>query len=273
MTMATVLIVGASRGIGLATLKCALKAGHRVRALARSAARIPVNHPDLTKIAGDALDQAAVTQALTGVDAVIQTLGVTPGPEQFLKPAQLFSKATRILIRAMEEAGVKRLICLTGFGAGDSRNKGGFLYNIAFQLFLRRIYDDKNVQEQLIEDSNLDWVIVRPVILKRTGNRFLSGSGRSQRLAMWVCFPSGRCRFPGQASERRYVSEKSAGAGHLSEVRSLPLQLLSHRARIEHELGEDPHRRRITAGDLLQPLADQAETVEQHEDATMLPLK
>lgn len=163
--MATVLIVGASRGIGLATLKCALKAGHRVRALARSAARIPVNHPDLTKIAGDALDQAAVMQALTGVDAVIQTLGVTPGPEQFLKPAQLFSKATRILIRAMEEAGVKRLICLTGFGAGDSRNKGGFLYNIAFQLFLRRIYDDKNVQEQLVKDSNLDWVIVRPVIL------------------------------------------------------------------------------------------------------------
>jgi NAD(P)-dependent dehydrogenase (short-subunit alcohol dehydrogenase family) len=47
--MATVLIIGASRGIGLETVKCALEAGHIVRALARSARRIPVDHPNLTK--------------------------------------------------------------------------------------------------------------------------------------------------------------------------------------------------------------------------------
>ena len=35
-TVATVLIIGASRGIGLETVKCALEAGHIVRALARS---------------------------------------------------------------------------------------------------------------------------------------------------------------------------------------------------------------------------------------------
>src|SRR6476659_4003922 len=50
--VATVLIIGASRGIGLETVKAALKAGHLVRALARSARRIPVDHPKLEKIAG-----------------------------------------------------------------------------------------------------------------------------------------------------------------------------------------------------------------------------
>src|SRR5262249_5946715 len=30
----------------------------------------------------------------------------------------------------MEEAQVKRLICVTGFGAGDSRGHGGLLYNV-----------------------------------------------------------------------------------------------------------------------------------------------
>jgi uncharacterized protein YbjT (DUF2867 family) len=79
--VATVLIIGASRGIGLETVKAALKAGHLVRALARSARRIPVDHPKLEKIAGDALEMATVKRALTGVDAVIQSLGVSAGPE------------------------------------------------------------------------------------------------------------------------------------------------------------------------------------------------
>jgi NAD(P)-dependent dehydrogenase (short-subunit alcohol dehydrogenase family) len=39
--MATDLIVGASRGIGLETVKRALGDGHIVRALARSAQRMP----------------------------------------------------------------------------------------------------------------------------------------------------------------------------------------------------------------------------------------
>ena len=163
--MATVLIISASRGIGLETLKCALKAGHKVRALARSAGSIPVSHPDLEKVTGDALDRGVVKQAPAGVDAVIQTLGVAAGTEMILKPVRLFSEATSVLVAAMEETGVKRLICLTGFGAGDSRNKGGLLYNTAFHLFLGRAYDDKDVQEQIIRRSMLDWVIARPVIL------------------------------------------------------------------------------------------------------------
>jgi uncharacterized protein YbjT (DUF2867 family) len=74
--MATVLVLGASKGIGLETVKRALEAGHTVRALARSARRIAGDHPNLTKISADALDQTAVTAAPQGVDVVFQTLGV-----------------------------------------------------------------------------------------------------------------------------------------------------------------------------------------------------
>jgi len=90
--VAKVLIIGASRGIGLETLKAALQAGHSVRALARSARRIPVDHPKLEKMAGDALEMATVKRALTGVDVVTQSLGVSAGPEMILKPTRLFSK-------------------------------------------------------------------------------------------------------------------------------------------------------------------------------------
>jgi putative NADH-flavin reductase len=183
-TMATVLIIGASRGIGLETVKCALEAGHIVRALARSARRIPVDHPKLTKVSADARDQAAVAGALEGVDAVIQALGI-PGQDMMPRPGHLFSGATRVLIASMRETGVKRLIAVTGFGAGDSRNRGGCLYNTAFHLFLGRAYDDKDEQEYLIQESGLDWVIARPVILtsgSRTGRYHVLVEPRSWRI-------------------------------------------------------------------------------------------
>src|SRR6516162_2090806 len=162
--VATVLIIGASRGIGLEVVKAALEAGHSVRALARSARRIHVDHPQLEKMAGDALGMATVKRALTGIDVVIQSLGVSVGPEIILEPTRFFSKATRVLV-TMEEAQIKRLICVTGFGAGNSRGHGGFLYSATFHLLLGRVYDDKDVQERIVRRSKLEWVIVRPVIL------------------------------------------------------------------------------------------------------------
>jgi len=96
---------------------------------------------------------------------VIQTLGVKPAPELMLRGTRLFSDATRVLVRAMETSGVRRLICVTGLGAGDSRGRGGILYNTALCLFLGRIYADKDVQDRIIRESRLDWTIVRPTIL------------------------------------------------------------------------------------------------------------
>ena len=93
-TVSTVLIVGSSRGIGLETVKCALKAGHNVRALARSAST-PVSHPNLEKITGDALDLGTIKEALAGVNVAIQTLGVDFSPEIIFRGTRLFSIATR----------------------------------------------------------------------------------------------------------------------------------------------------------------------------------
>ena len=74
--MRTVLIIGASKGIGLETVKLALKAGHSVRALSRSVTAIRLHDPKLEKLDGDALDRDTIERALVGVDTVIQTLGV-----------------------------------------------------------------------------------------------------------------------------------------------------------------------------------------------------
>ena len=74
--MARVLIIGASKGIGLETTRQALEAGHQVRALARSAAAIGFSDRKLEKVRGDALVSKDIEAALNGIDVVIQTLGV-----------------------------------------------------------------------------------------------------------------------------------------------------------------------------------------------------
>ena len=102
--MSTVLIVG----IGYETVRLALKEGHSVRAMARSATSIRVRDPQLEKVDGDALDQHMIERALPG--SVIQTLGVSPTPELIFNGARLFSAATRILVNTMEASTVKRLI-------------------------------------------------------------------------------------------------------------------------------------------------------------------
>ena len=130
--MSRVLIVGASRGIGLQTVKLALKAGYSVRALARSATAMPFHHRKLQKLDGDALDQQTIERALVGCDAVNQTLGVLPAPELIFSGTRMFSSATRLLVNAMEASAVRRLICVTGFGVGDSRGRGGLLYTPLF---------------------------------------------------------------------------------------------------------------------------------------------
>ena len=84
----------------------------------------------------------------------------------------LFSDATRVLIAAMRGHGVKRLICVTGFGAGDSRASISCLQRLPFQIVFGRAYEDKSLQERLIKESELHWTIARPGVLTsgpRTG--------------------------------------------------------------------------------------------------------
>ena len=94
------------------------------------------------------------------------------------RPVSLFSQSTRVLVSAMESQGVKRLICVTGFGAGDSYASISFLQLVPFRLVFGRAYDDKSVQERLIKNSSLDWTIVRPEVPQPAGD----GRGGTQIL-------------------------------------------------------------------------------------------
>jgi putative NADH-flavin reductase len=154
-----VLILGATGSIGRHLVPQALALGHEVTALARDPSKFDVRLERLRVATGDALDPVAVDVAVSAQDAVIFSLGRS----NHRTPTTMFSDATRILIHAMETHGVRRLVCITGIGAGDSKGHGGFLYdNIIFPWFAKETYADKDRQEALIRESSLDWIVVRP---------------------------------------------------------------------------------------------------------------
>src|SRR6195952_4072797 len=161
--MAYVLVIGASKGIGLVTVKAALAAGHRVRAFARSASAMTLSEAGLERFSGDALNARDVASALDGIDVAVQALGVPV--KDLLGPVTLFSDATNVLVPAMEKAGVRRILAVTGFGTGDSRDAIGLLQRVPFRLVFGRAYDDKDAQEMRIRRSGLAWTLVRPGVL------------------------------------------------------------------------------------------------------------
>jgi len=157
-----ILIVGATRGIGRQLLEQALTVGHTVTVLVRNPQKLSTQHERLRIIKGDILDVDLVATAIAGQDAACCTIGVKVPWFR----VTVFSEGTRNLLQAMKKTGVKRLICVTGIGAGDSKGHGGFLYDYLFlSTLLRTIYADKNRQESLIMASDVDWTIVRPGFL------------------------------------------------------------------------------------------------------------
>lgn len=152
------LIVGATGSIGRQVVNQALEQGHTVSAFARHPEQLDQNHPNLTRIKGDVLDSVALTQAVAGHDVVVCVLGSGKTLTGTVR-----SDGTRAIIRAMEQTGVRRLICQSTLGAGDSWDNLNFYWKtLMFGFLLRHVFADHQRQEAIVEQSQLDWTIVRP---------------------------------------------------------------------------------------------------------------
>jgi len=160
-------IIGATRGIGLELVKAALADGHEVTALVRTPGTMPLSDKHLKTIEGDAQDIEAIFKVVEGQDVVCDCLGTA----KVTQTITMFSRSTENLVKVLRPEQL--LIAVTGLGAGDSKGHCGFIYDKIFlPLVLRRIYDDKGRQENIIKSRLMRWIIVRPGFLNngpRTG--------------------------------------------------------------------------------------------------------
>jgi uncharacterized protein YbjT (DUF2867 family) len=147
----TLLIFGPTGGTGRQLVEQALEQGHPVTAFARNPAKLAPERTGLEVVKGD-----------------LCAVGAPASDRRTLR-----TDATRNIIRAMETHGVKRLVCLSSLGFGDTREMLPFVMRyIVVPLFLRHAFADHALQEELVKQSGLDWIIARPGALTdgpRTG--------------------------------------------------------------------------------------------------------
>lgn len=153
------LLIGATGGTGRAILSQALEQGHRVTALVRNPGKVATKHERLTVVRGDVLDPASLDAAMPGHDAVLSALG---HKRWFIKTT-ILSEGTKNVIAAMERHGVKRFVCETTLGIGDTRGRMGLYYTLfVIPVIIWFYFRDKELQEEYIRKSAFDWTIVRP---------------------------------------------------------------------------------------------------------------
>ena len=171
------IIFGSTGSVGRLLVEQALQDNHQVTAFLRDPAKLPVSHSNLQVIRGDVLDYQSVENAIKNQEVVLCTLGAG-------SKGNVRAEGTRNIIRAMENNGVKRLICQSTLGAGNSRGNLNFFWkHIMFGMLLKQAYKDHELQENYVIQSKLDWTIVRPAAFtdgKRTG-RYRHGFGPQEK--------------------------------------------------------------------------------------------
>ena len=161
------IIFGSTGSVGRLLVEQALQDNHVVTAFLRDPGKLTIAHTNLKIIRGDALDYQSVEKAMKNQEVVLCTLGA--GSKGTVR-----AEGTRNIVRAMESNGVKRLICQSTLGAGNSKaNLNFFWKHIMFGMLLKQAYMDHELQENYVIQSKLDWTIVRPAAFtdgSRTGN-------------------------------------------------------------------------------------------------------
>lgn len=153
-----VLVFGGSGRTGRQVVSRALAAGDDVTVFTRDAGCV-LAPPELQLVVfeGDILDPAAVDDAVRGHEAVVLAIGAPRHAPECL------SEGTANVLAAMRAHGVRRLVVLSSFGVAESRAQAGpQLGNEVLSAVGHAVVAHKEMQEELVRASGLDWVLVRP---------------------------------------------------------------------------------------------------------------
>ena len=170
----SVAITGATGFVGQAFLDAANRQGIAIRALTRRAQQ---PREGVTWIEGALSDSASLDRLIEGAEAVIHIAGLTnaPDPKDFHQANVI---GTRNLLRACQDAGVRRFVFVSSLSARKPE--------------LSRYGASKAEAEKWVGASGLDWTMVRPPAVYGPRDRDMLELFRAARFGVVPVPPRGR---------------------------------------------------------------------------------
>jgi hypothetical protein len=156
-----VTVFGGTGKIGQHVVRRLLDDGHHVTALVRSPEKLEITDDDLDVIVAELSDTAAIRKAVDGADAVISALG--PQIDPFLRSGPL-TEATRTIVAAMHDFGVRRLIALATVSVPDPRDRPTLLDRlvpVGIGLLIPGALREVQGISEVVTTSDLDWTLAR----------------------------------------------------------------------------------------------------------------
>lgn len=183
-----ILVTGGDGFVGRHLCRALDDRDHAVRALSRDPD--PSVLPEAVEtVAGDVTDLSTIQDAMEGVEAVVNLVALSPlftpkGGNRMHERIHL--GGTENVVAAAESEGVRRVVQMSALGADP---EGPTAYIRA-----------KGRAEQVVRDSTLEWVIVRPSVIFGEGDEFvgftklltppllapLPGGGKTRFQPIWV---------------------------------------------------------------------------------------
>lgn len=170
-----ILILGATGRTGRFLVEEAVKQGYAINVLLRDKSKLNVNSNSITTFEGIPTDINTLLPAMQGCEAILSALNISRTSDfpwaPLRTPKDFLSAGMKNTIKAADQLQIKRMIITTAWGVGETKKELPFWFkwlidhsNIGYP------YRDHELQEDLLNNSALNWTIIRPVGLTNALN-------------------------------------------------------------------------------------------------------
>lgn len=186
--MNNILVLGGSGFVGAHICEKLVRQGWSVTVPTRrrNNARHVMHLPGLTVLELDVHNEAALTAALSGQDAVINCVAILHGTQAEFERTHV--DLPNKLVRACVANGVKQLVHISAIGVNASQPEA------APSLYLR----SKSLGEQALAaacSSAMQVAVLRPSVIFGHGDKFLNLFARLQKIAPFMPLAGAQARF------------------------------------------------------------------------------
>ena len=169
MNTNTIAVIGGTGKSGKFLVQSLLNKQYPIRMLLRNPENFTLKNPLISIVKGDVRNSEAVHHLIKDCNVVISTLGQSVGEKS------IFSDATGNIIKVMNSYGIKRYIVTTGLNVNtpfDHKNEKVKMATDWMYQNYPETTTDKQKEYELLNESNLNWTLVRLPLINLTDESF-----------------------------------------------------------------------------------------------------